>query len=484
MSDALKGLKPELLWKYFGEIVRIPRCSKSEEKIAQYVVETASRLGLEAEQDSFGNVVVRKPASPGRDNVPAVVLQGHLDMVCEKNADKTHDFSTDPIEIVRKGNVLMANGTTLGADNGVAVATNLAIMEDQTLEHGPLEFLFTVDEETGLTGAANLQPGFLTGRTLLNLDSEEEGAIYVGCAGGKDTTGRWSVDLETIPSGFTPVEIAVRGLKGGHSGLEINAGRGNAIKLLNRILLRLHELGARLNRIEGGNKRNAIPREARAVVFVPNEKKQEADELVARLNDVMRAEVPTVEPDLSITVSAAVQVAGKAIPTTLQDKILRTISGLPHGVIKMSAEVPGLVETSTNVAVISTVDGKIELATSQRSSVGSEILEIAESVASVFRLGGAEVAQGSGYPGWKPNLDSPILDIARRTYEKLYGKEVEIKAVHAGLECGIIGERYEGMDMISFGPTLEAVHSPDEKIHIDSVPKFWEYLLEILKSVK
>ncbi len=484
MSDALKGLEPELLWKYFGEIARIPRCSKSEEKIARYVVETASRLGLAAEQDSFGNVVVRKPASPGRDNVPTVILQGHLDMVCEKNADKTHDFSKDPIDIVRKGNVLMADGTTLGADNGIAVATNLAIMEDQTLEHGPLEFLFTVDEETGLTGAANLQPGLLAGRTLLNLDSEEEGAIYVGCAGGKDSTGTWSLSFESVPSGFTPVEIAVRGLKGGHSGLEINAGRGNAIKILNRVLLRLHELGARLNRIEGGNKRNAIPREARAVVFVPNDKKQQANELVMRLNDVLRAELSTVDPDLSVTSSAAVQVEGKAIAMEQQEKILRTISGLPHGVIKMSAEVPGLVETSTNVAVISTVDSKIELATSQRSSVGSEILEIAESVASVFKLGGAGVSQGSGYPGWKPNLDSPILEIARRTYQKLYGRDVEIKAVHAGLECGIIGERYQGMDMISFGPTLEGVHSPDEKIHLDSVPKFWEYLLEILKSVK
>ncbi len=484
MSDALKGLKPELVWKYFGEIARIPRCSKSEEKIARYIVETASKVGLEAEQDSFGNVVVRKPASPGRDNVPAIILQGHLDMVCEKNADKTHDFTKDPIQLVRKGDVIMADGTTLGADNGIAVATNLAIMEDHSLEHGPLELLFTVDEETGLTGAANLQPGFLTGRTLLNLDSEEEGEIYVGCAGGKDTTGAWTVGYETIPSGFTAVEIVVRGLKGGHSGLEINAGRGNAIKILNRVLLRLQELGARLSRIEGGNKRNAIPREARAVVYVPNGKKKEADELVSRLNDVLREELPSVDPDLSVTSSAAAKVDGKVVPQALQEKILLTISALPHGVSKMSAEVPGLVETSTNVAVISTVDNKIELATSQRSSVGSEILEIAETVASVFRLGGAESSQGSGYPGWKPNLDSPILEIARRTYEKLYGKQVQIKAVHAGLECGIIGERYPGMDMISFGPTLQAVHSPDEKIFVDTVPKFWEFLLEILKSVK
>ncbi len=484
MSDALKGLQPALVWKYFGEIARIPRCSKSEEQVAAYVVKTAKKLGLDAKQDAVGNVLVRKPASRGREGVKTVVLQGHLDMVCEKNAGTVHDFTKDPIELVRKGEVMMADGTTLGADNGIAVATNLAIMEDRSLEHGPLELLFTIDEETGLTGAANLQPGLLAGKTLLNLDSEEDWAIYVGCAGGGDTTGTWNVSLEPAPKGSVPLTVTVKGLKGGHSGLEINAGRGNAIKILNRVLLRLQKLGARVSTIAGGNKRNAIPREASATVGVPTAKEAEASRTVKEMNDTIRAEYSTVEPDLRITVEKAAADGGKVLSAQQQEKILRGISGLPHGVIKMSADVPGLVETSTNVAVINTADGKITLATSQRSSIASEKEEVGEMVVSVFLLSGAEVEQGSGYPGWKPNLNSPVLKVATKTYSDLFGKDCEVKAVHAGLECGIIGERYPGMDMISFGPTLEAVHSPDEKIYIASVEKFWKFLLEILRRMK
>jgi dipeptidase D len=484
MSDALNGLQPALVWKYFGEIARIPRCSKSEEQVAAYVMTTAKKLGLDAKQDAAGNVLVRKPAARGREAVPTVVLQGHLDMVCEKNAATVHDFTKDPIELVRKGEVLMANGTTLGADNGIAVATNLAIMEDRSLEHGPLELLFTIDEETGLTGAANLQPGFLTGKTLLNLDSEEDWAIYVGCAGGGDTTGSWNVNLEAVPQGSVPLTLSVKGLKGGHSGLEINAGRGNAIKILNRVLLKLHQLGARVSSIEGGNKRNAIPREASAVVNLPAGKEAEARRIVSEMNDTIRAEYSAVDPDLRITADKATTDGMQALSAQQQEKILRAISALPHGVIKMSADVPGLVETSTNVAVINTTDGKITLATSQRSSVESEKQEVGEMVVSVFLLSGAEVEQGSGYPGWKPNLNSPVLKIATEAYSDLFGKDCEVKAVHAGLECGIIGERYPGMDMVSFGPTLEAVHSPDEKIYIASVEKFWKFLMEILGRVK
>ncbi len=483
MSDALKGLQPALVWKYFGEIARIPRCSKNEQQIAEYVMQTAKSLGLETQRDSAGNVLVRKPASPGREGVQTVVLQGHLDMVCEKNAGTEHDFTKDPIELVRKGDVVMANGTTLGADNGIAVAANLAIMEDRSLEHGPLELLFTVDEETGLTGAANLQPRFVQGKTLLNLDSEEDWAIYVGCAGGRDTTGTWSVTLQPPPSDSIPLSVVVKGLKGGHSGLEIHTGRGNAIKILNRVLMRLHELGGRLSRIEGGNKRNAIPREASATVYSPRDKESQARQIVGQINETIRAELATVEPDLQITADRGTD-QEQVLTADQQEKILRAISALPHGVIKMSAEVPGLVETSTNVAVVTTDDGKITLSTSQRSSVNSEILEIGETVASVFELSGATVEQGSGYPGWKPNLNSPILQLARQTYSDLFGKECEVKAVHAGLECGIIGEKYPGMDMISFGPTLEGVHSPDEKIYIASVEKFWKFLLEILRRVK
>ncbi|MGE5814266.1 MAG: aminoacyl-histidine dipeptidase, partial [Acidobacteriota bacterium] len=425
----------------------------------------------------------RKPASAGREKTPSVCLQGHLDMVCEKNNDVVHDFSKDAIELVRKGNMLMANGTTLGADNGIAVATNLAIMEDKGLEHGPLELLFTIDEETGLTGAHNLEPGFLDSKTLMNLDSEEEGALYVGCSGGKDTTGTWTVDFEQAPATMTPINVKVSGLRGGHSGLEIDKGRGNALKILNRVLIALGAVGARLASVNGGNKRNAIPREALALMFVPKAKLQDAKKLVSDWNTVLRAELQTVEPDLQVTASDVKGGKRSVMKKKYQKAITSVISALPHGVMKMSSEISWLVETSTNVAVITTNGKKISLATSQRSSVASEIQEIADTVRTIFEMGGADVTQGDGYPGWKPNLDSPILKTAVKTYEQLYKKTPETKAVHAGLECGIIGEKYPGMDMVSFGPTLEGVHSPDEKIHIDTVPKFWNFLTAMLKNV-
>ena len=484
MSNAIEGLRPELVWKYFAAISRIPRCSKNERAVSTYVLETAKKLGLEAEQDGALNVVARKRASSGRESAPPVCLQGHLDMVGEKNKDKVHDFSKDPIELVRKGTVMMANGTTLGADNGIAVATNLAIMEDRSLEHGPLEFLFTVDEETGLTGANSLSPGWLRSRTLLNLDSEEEGALYVGCSGGRDTTGTWTLAVDAAPAASTTVTVKVGGLKGGHSGLEIDKGRGNAIKILNRVVMRLSAIGGRLSRIDGGNKRNAIPREAEAVVFVPRAKITDAIAIMEEMNTTVKAEFATVEPDLIVSLEPAKGIrGGKVLKKALQKKLAQTIAALPHGVIRMSADIPGLVETSTNLAVITTSRKAISIATSQRSSVASEIVEINDSVRAAFELGGAEVTGSDGYPGWKPNLDSAILKLAKSTYRSLYGRDPEVKAVHAGLECGIIGEKYPGMDMVSFGPTLEAVHSPDEKLYIDSVGKFWTYLLEILKNI-
>jgi dipeptidase D len=482
MPNALDGLKPELVWKYFGEIARIPRCSKHEEKMTKYILDTARRLGLKAKADSFGNVVVKKPASPGKDRVRSIALQGHLDMVCEKNKETVHDFSRDPLELVRKGNMLMANGTTLGADNGIAVATNLAIMEDRSLQHGPLEFLFTVDEETGLTGASNLAPDFLESRTLMNLDSEEEGALYVGCSGGKDTIGRWTTAMEAVPAQMAGVQVRVGGLKGGHSGLEIDKGRGNAIKILNRLLMELADLGGRLSSMEGGNKHNAIPREAEALVFLPKKNLDHALAAGDAFRAMAKAELATAEPDLDVTVTVLKSAKGKVIGKAQQKKILKTIAALPHGVTKMSADIPGLVETSTNVAVVHTEKKRIVVATSQRSSVASEILEIVQTVSVIFDLGGAEVENTDGYPGWKPNLDSPILKIARDTYTSMYGKIPEVKAIHAGLECGILGERVPGLDMVSFGPTLEGVHSPDEKIHIDTVELYWNFLLGILRN--
>jgi dipeptidase D len=484
MPNPIEGLKPEGVWKYFAEISKIPRGSKNEKQIAAYVLRKAKELGLEAKQDKFMNVVVRKPASPGYENRQMICLQGHLDMVCEKNKDTVHDFEKDPIELVRRGDVMMANGTTLGADNGVAVATNLAIMEDKSLVHGPLEFLFTIDEETGLTGATNLKPGFVLSKTLMNLDSEEEGELYVGCSGGRNTDGVWKVTFEKAPGKTVEAAIRVRGLKGGHSGLEIDKGRGNSIKIVNRVLIALTDLGVRLSHIEGGNKSNAIPREAEAIVFIPAAKLNQAKKVVAEFQHTAKAELASVEPDLTIELEVRKDVKkGKVIKKQQQALLLKTIAGLPHGVIKMSADIPGLVETSTNVAVIRTEKTRIVLITSQRSSVASEILEVCQMVASVFELGGAKLQLNEGYPGWKPNLDSPILKLAKSTYQSLYGKEPAVKAIHAGLECGIIGEKYPGMDMVSFGPTLQGVHSPDEKIYIDTVEKFWKYLLEILKNV-
>ncbi len=484
MASALEGLKPALVWKYFGEISRIPRCSKHEAAISKYVADTAKKLGLQARTDKHGNVVVKKPASVGREHVRSVALQGHLDMVCEKNKEKVHDFAKDPIALVRKDNTLMADGTTLGADNGIAVATNLAIMEDRSLEHGPLEFLFTVDEETGLTGASNLGKDFLESTTLINLDSEEEGALYVGCSGGRDTVGTWEVGFDKMPAKSVAVEVKVTGLKGGHSGLEIDKGRGNAIKILNRVLFPLSDLGARLSSIAGGNKHNAIPREAEAVVVVPKKKMEQAAQLVQQFEQAVRAEHATVDPDLRVSITE-LRKAGKTrvLKKGDQRRLLQTIAALPHGVTKMSADIPGLVETSTNVAVIHTEKKSVVLATSQRSSVASEIDEICQTVASIFTLGGAKAKASDGYPGWKPNLESEILKVATSTYKSLYGREPAVKAIHAGLECGIIGECYPGMDMVSLGPTLEGVHSPDEKIYIDSVEKYWTYLLAILKNV-
>ncbi len=485
MSNAIKGLEPKRVWEYFAEIAKIPRCSKHEEKMGEYVLMTAKKLGLEADADKLGNVVVRKPASKGKEKVGSICLQGHLDMVCEKNKDTVHDFAKDPIELVRDGNFIKANGTTLGADNGIAIAMSLAIMEDKSLKHGPLEFLFTMDEETGLNGASGLESDFLQSRTLLNVDSEEEGAVYVGCAGGQDTLGTWKVETDAAPSGAIAADLKVMGLKGGHSGLEIHSGRGNAIKIIGRVLMYLTELGAKVSKIDAGDKHNAIPREADARIFIPKKKLDEAVAAVADFNSAIKAELATAEPDLAITLETLPRVKkGKVIKKSIQKKIIRTISALPHGVTKMSADIPGLVETSTNVAVIKTSKKVIKLATSQRSSVDSEIIEICQTVASIFELGGADIEMGSGYPGWKPNLDSNILKTAKASYKKLYGKNPDVKAIHAGLECGIIGAKFPGMDMVSMGPTMEDVHSPDEKLHIDSMVKFWPYLLAVLENAK
>ncbi|MBI5507234.1 MAG: aminoacyl-histidine dipeptidase [Deltaproteobacteria bacterium] len=483
MSNAIQGLKPELLWKYFAEIATIPHGSKNETAIAKYVVDKAKGFGLAVKQDKAGTVLVKLPGTKGLERKASVCLQGHLDMVCEKNSDKKHDFAKDPITLVRKDNVITADGTTLGADNGVAVAANLALMEDKGVEHGPLELLFTVDEETGLTGANNLEPGFVESKILLNLDSEEEGELTVGCAGGKDSVGTWKVDFEAAPAGTVGAQVIVKGLKGGHSGVDIHRGRGNALKILARALTAVTELGFRVTSLAGGSKRNAIPREAFAVGFCPKAKLDAATQAIVKLNEVIRGAYGSSDPEVQVLFETTGQKKGKVIKKAQVAKIVKTITALPHGVMRMSADIKDLVETSTNVAVIETGKKEVTLATSQRSSVASEILDMVYSVHTIFELGGAQVVHSAGYPGWKPNLSSQILKLAKQVYKDLYGKEPTVKAIHAGLECGIIGEKYPGMDMVSLGPTLEAVHSPDEKIYVDTVDKFWRYLLALLKRV-
>lgn len=484
VNPVLQGLKPALLWKYFGEISKIPRGSKNEAAITAYVLDVAKRLGLEGKADQVGNVVVKKPATPGREGVTGVALQGHLDMVCEKNKDTVHDFMVDPIRLVRKEDYITADGTTLGADNGVAVATNLALMEDKTAEHGPLEFFFTVDEETGLTGATFVKGDFLTSRILINLDSEEEGALYVGCSGGRNCTATWKLETEPVPAGYVAGHLMLRGLRGGHSGLEIDKGHGNSLKMLARTLTVLGRMGGRIASVEGGNKHNAIPREADAMVYLPAETWDLAVAGVAEFGAIMSAEIATVDPGLCLTLQKAEDAPAKVFTTDLQTRWLRAMAAVPHGVIRMSFDLPGLVETSTNVAVLETKDDVITLVTSQRSSVASEIDEINQAVMAVFELSGAVVTSEGGYPGWKPDMTSPILKTSMAAYKELFGKDPEVKAIHAGLECGIVGEKFPGMDMVSMGPTLSGVHTPDERIYIDTVEKYWNLLLTVLKNVK
>jgi dipeptidase D len=475
------NLKPQLLWKYFEAISAIPRCSGNEKAVGDYVLSVARAHGLKADRDQQGNVVVRKPATPGRERVAPLILQGHLDMVCEKNSDVKHDFTKDPIRLRVDGPYVKATGTSLGADNGIAVATSLALIEDREVQHGPLEMLFTVDEETGLNGAFNLKPGFVKAPRMLNLDTEEEGAVYVGCAGGRDTLFTLRTRREKGKSRVPAFKIVVRGLRGGHSGVDIHEQRGNAVRILVRLLCSLQADGPlTLVSLDGGSKRNAIAREAAAVVHCKDDKKLKT--AAKRFEAAIRAELGKVDPGLQIAVEKA-KAAFSPFDPKFTAKLLAFCSALPHGVLKMSQEIPGLVETSTNFAIVASTDKTVEVATSQRSSVASQINWAVEMVAAVGTLAGARVKSSSGYPGWKPNLDSPILKAVIAQHKKHFGTEPAIKAIHAGLECGIIGERYPGMDMVSIGPLQENVHSPDERVHIESVERFYGFLKSILRDL-
>lgn len=482
MTTALDQLEPQAVWKHFAALAAIPRASEKEAAAREYVLGVARRHGLEAVQDETGNVVVRKPSRPGREKAVPAVIQGHLDMVCEKNEGTAHNFDTDPIRPVVDGDWLKAQGTTLGADNGVGVAAALAVMESDTVAHGPLEFVFTVDEESGLTGASRFPGGLLRSRYFLNLDNEEENTLCIGCAGGVNSVARRKVSRHEAPAGEA-FRIKVAGLAGGHSGVDIHRGRGNAVRILGRALAAaMDRMPVGIAEIQGGSKRNAIPREASAVVVVGAGRAAELKELLAKYEAEVRADLGSFDPGLRISVEATTR-PQQVIAEADAAAVVGVLASQHHGVLAMSPDIPGLVQTSTNLATVATTGDQVEIATSQRSSIESSKQAAARMVATVFGMAGFPVEQSGDYPGWKPEPGSDIVKTAQAAHEELLGKKPELIAMHAGLECGVIGEKYPGMQMISFGPQIVDVHSPSERIKISSVAPFYRLLTGLLERI-
>jgi dipeptidase D len=483
MSADLGTLEPRALWSYFLDLSRIPRGSKNEAAAAAWVEGEARRLGCEVERDAIGNVLVRKPASPGREGRPALALQGHLDMVCEKNEGTPHDFEKDPIQVWRDGEVLRARGTTLGADNGVGVAAALAVLAARDLAHPAIEALFTIDEETGLTGANGIRPGWLRAPRLLNLDSEEEGELTIGCAGGVDTVAARALATEPAPAGRAALRLRVMGLKGGHSGVDIAAGRGNAVRLLGQVLDALvarHDL--RVAALKGGNKRNAIPREAAAVVLVEPAREAALRAGVAALERDWRAALGAFDPGLAITL--AVSAAARVIAAADARAVIGLLVAGPHGVEAMSPDIPGLVQTSTNLAIVDAdaASARAEVCFLTRSAIDASKHALAARIAAVAALAGFEARTSGGYPGWKPEPGSGMVELVNGVHQELFGKPMVVKAIHAGLECGLIGEKYPGMEMASIGPSMWDAHTPDERVSIASVAAFWRLLTATLEK--
>lgn len=481
----ITDLQPSAIWNYFHQITQIPRPSKKEERVLAYLLDFARQHNLEAKQDKAGNILITKPATPGKENVPTIILQSHVDMVCEKNSDVTHDFDNDPIETIIDGDWIKAKGTTLGADNGIGVAAQLALLAADDISHGKIETLFTVDEETGLTGANMLDKNLLTGSILINLDTEEEGEIYIGCSGGKGTKAYFKYKEKDVPKNYFWFKVQVKGLRGGHSGSDIDKKLANANKILTRFLhsITRKKYGMLLSEIGGGNLHNAIPREAYALLGV---KEKYKEDIRVKLNTFLaqvQDEYKHTDPGLNIQLEST-QIPSKVINKKTTGKLISALYACPHGVIGMSHEIPGLVETSTNLAAVKMIDNQlIEVGTSQRSSVESQKDYVVNMVSSVFELAGAKITHNDGYPGWQPNPDSDILKHAQKEYEALFGKSPKVKAIHAGLECGLFLEKYPHLDMISIGPDMTDVHSPDEQMKISSVPKFWDFLVKILENM-
>jgi dipeptidase D len=484
MIKSVLELSPRLLWEYFSEIVNIPRPSKKEEKIIAWLLNFAKEKKLVAKKDEAGNVLIVKSAVKGMETLPVIVLQTHLDMVCEKNSDRNFDFLNDPIEVIVGDEWVSANGTTLGADDGIGIAAQLALLASSDIKHGALECLFTVDEETGLTGANALQPGFFTGRTLINLDSEDEGEIFIGCAGGIDTVATFTCTSQQIPSDGVAIAFKVSGLQGGHSGDDIHKGLGNANKILARFLHRAYQdHHIALADFDGGNLRNAIAREAQAVVVIPSKKEKTLLDDFKQFTSEINYEFNITEPGLVMT-SETVPVPDKVIDDGTFSALLKALIACPHGVLEWSTRMPGMVETSTNLASVKFKgEQEIEVTTSQRSEIESRKQMAAGMVESVFSLAGASVIHSDGYPGWAPNTNSEILKTAVGCYYRLFNKEPVVRSIHAGLECGLFLEKYPGLDMISIGPTIKGAHSPGERINIKTVDKFWKHLVDILEHV-
>jgi dipeptidase D len=480
MALNYEELKPVLIWKHFEQILKIPHCSGDETALGDYIISQAKNLGLEWKRDDVGNVVVSKKASSGKENTPGVILQGHIDMVCEKNSDVDFDFGKDPIQAEKEGDWISAKGTTLGSDNGIGVAAALALMEDDSLVHGPLEFLFTVDEETGLTGATKISPDFLQGKILLNLDSEDEGSFTIGCAGGADSEVHFPLKRKD-ETDREPFRLKIFGLRGGHSGIDIDQGRGNALKWLTRMLWQASSFD--LASIDGGNKRNAIPREAWAEIYIDPAQLESVHSAFKQSFDNIYNEFKAVEKDAKFTLEKSEAKTQAPLTEDSQKMFLDFLLALPHGVISMHPEMEGLVETSTNMAIVNTHADHAQVISSSRSSVASGLEATRNTIAALCRIAGADVSQPEGYPGWTPNLQSKLLQLCKDVYSKRFQKEPEVAAVHAGLECGIIGEKFPGMDMISFGPTIEHPHSPEERVHVGSVKKFWDFLAAVLTEL-
>ncbi|MFP4662794.1 MAG: aminoacyl-histidine dipeptidase [Bacteroidales bacterium] len=481
MSDILH-LKPEALWRHFHALTQIPRPSKKEAKIIEFVKHFGENLGLETIVDKVGNVIIRKPATPGMEDRKGIVLQGHLDMVPQKNSDVDHDFEKDPIKAYVDGEWVTAEGTTLGADNGMGVAAAMAVLEATNLKHPMVEALFTVDEETGMTGANGLEAGILKGDILINMDSEDEGEMYVGCAGGIDINAEKSFDMENAPANATAYKVHVKGLKGGHSGMDINRGRANANKLMFRLFQEATDkTGMKVAEISGGDLRNAIPRECVAIVTVDKDKTDVFVDLADKFLKEFREEYQGIEDGIGLDAKTT-DMPKKVLKDEDMKALIEAVMKTPHGVIKMSESMKDLVETSNNLAVVSLKDGKLEMKNLMRSSDDDQKIKEAESIKALYEKMDADVELTGEYPGWKPNMESEILKTMQNVYRDIYDHTPEIKAIHAGLECGILGSVYTNWDMISFGPTIRYPHSPDEKVNIETVQRFWNWLVATLEN--